>query len=302
MKISAYHKVRGDRVTFSKREALGIRHNAPDKIYVSVIFKKNAEMHSDLASIFPDTEVDIGGSGVDLMKKLPPEIEVMKPDYSLYPRNASSIGFSSRGCIRNNKSCQWCIVPKKEGKLKRTQHPSEWYNPKFKRIVFLDNNNLGDKEWFMEITGWCLEKKLKIWFTQGLDIRLVDLEIAKRLFEFKNHHMLTFAWDDLKYEKEVRKGIAILREAGFTDTMLRAHVQFYVYVDSDADYDSGVYRCRELKKLYCNTYIMFNIDNKQTSRIIKLKRWSKSKVMFWKFDIDDHDREVERAAAKTVKE
>jgi predicted transcriptional regulator len=299
MKISAWHKARGDRVTMSKGEVIGFRHNAPDKIYVSIIFKKNAEMHSDLASMFPDTEVDIGGSGIDLKKALLPEIELVKPDYDLYPRNKTSIGFASRGCIRNNKSCPWCIVPQKEGKLKRAQHPREWYNPAFKRIIFLDNNILGDKDWFFEITSWCLEKKLKIWFTQGLDVRLLDLQVAQRLFQFKAHHMLTFAWDDLKYEKAVRKGVATLREAGFTDTMLRAHIQFYVYVDSDADYDSGIYRCRELKKLGCNTYVMFNIDNQQTQRIIDLKRWSKGKAAFWTFDIADYNPQLCMSAKKS---
>ena len=76
-------------------------------------------------------------------------------------------------------------------------------------------------------------------------------------------------------------------EAGFTKNQLRDHVQFYVYVDSDKEYYSGVYRCRELKKLGCNTYVMFNIDNEQTQRIKELKRWSKGKVYFWLFDIAD---------------
>jgi hypothetical protein len=62
-------------------------------------------------------------------------------------------------------------------------------------------------------------------------------------------------------------------------------VQFYVYVDSDEEYDSGVYRCRELNKLNCNAFVMFNIDNEQTQRIKNLKWWSKGKVYFWLMDI-----------------
>ena len=102
-----------------------------------------------------------------------------------------------------------------------------------------------------------------MWFTQGLDIRLVDSEIAKRLFEIRNHHMLSFAWDSMKDESAVRKGIELLKQAGFTKSMLRARVQFYIYVDSDADYESGLYRCRELrndKNIISNisvTYIFF---------------------------------------------
>jgi hypothetical protein len=181
----------------------------------------------------------------------------MRPDYSLYPDFDYSIGFSSKGCIRH---CDFCIVPEKEGKFRRTQHPSLWYKPAYKSITFLDNSILADKEWFMEVTGWCLEKKLKIWFTQGFDIRRVDLEIANRLYEIKNHHTLSFVWDNIVDEAVIREKINLLMQTGFTKNMLRARVQFYVYVDSDEEYDSGVYRCRELKKLNCNSYVMFNIE------------------------------------------
>ena len=75
------------------------------------------------------------------------------------------------------------------------------------------------------------------------------------------HGMINFAWDDIKTEKAVRKGIDILNQAGFTKNKLRAKVQFYVYVndDSDAEYTSGVYRCRELKKLNCNSLSLIHI-------------------------------------------
>lgn len=75
-------------------------------------------------------------------------------------------------------------------------------------------------------------------------------------------------------------------------------VQFYVYVDSDAEYESGVYRCKELKKLGCNSYVMYNIDNIQTDRITDLKRWSKGKAAFWSMDIANY---VGRVGAKAVK-
>src|SRR5665647_3506735 len=102
--------------------------------------------------------IDIGGSGYDLHKELPPEIECKQPDFSLYPECDYSIGFSSRGCFRK---CHFCIVHEKEGNFRRVQHPEEWYNPKFRKITFLDNNILADKQWFMKITDWCISKDLK---------------------------------------------------------------------------------------------------------------------------------------------
>ena len=288
MKLSTFYKAHGDRVTMSKGDKLGFCNKAPDKIHISIVFKKNANMFDDLQFSYPDTKIDIGGSGYNLKKKLPIEIENMKPDYSLYPQNDSSIGFSTRGCFRK---CYFCVVPEKEGAFRHVQHPSEWYNPELNKITFLDNNALADPIWFLEITEWCLEKGLKIWFTQGLDVRLVDIEIAKRLYEIRNHRMLSFAWDNIKDERVIKQKIELLRQVGFTNNMLRARVQFYVYVDSDEQYDSGVYRCRELKKLNCNAYVMFNTDNERTQRIKDLQRWSIRKLLFWLHDIDDYKKD-----------
>src|SRR5665647_1473604 len=295
MKISTWHKACGDNVALLRGSMVDLS-TKPDKVYASIVFKKNRNALDYLLSQHSDIDIDVGGSGYDLTKELPDHIENMAPDYSLYPENDSSLGFSSRGCFR---ACDFCIVRKKEGTFRRTQHPQQWYNPKFRKITFLDNNILADKDWFMKITDWCIARGLKVWFTQGLDIRLVDSEIAKRLFEIRNHHMLSFAWDNLADESTIREKIELLKQAGFTKNMLRARIQFYVYVDSDEDYESGVYRCRELKKLNCNSYVMYNIDNKQTSRIIDLKRWSKGKVYFWYIDLVDFDRRARSKAVKT---
>jgi radical SAM superfamily enzyme YgiQ (UPF0313 family) len=114
----------------------------PDKVYISVIFKKNKPAVDEFISKYPEVDIDIGGSGYDLHKTLPDYIENMKPDYSLYPTNDASIGFSSRGCIRK---CHFCIMNEKEGVFRRTQHPQQWYNPTYRKITFLDNNILADK-------------------------------------------------------------------------------------------------------------------------------------------------------------
>jgi hypothetical protein len=73
-----------------------------------------------------------------------------------------------------------------------------------------------------------------------------------------------------------------------------------VYVDSDAEYDSGKYRCRELKKLNCNAFVMYNVENPQTPRITDLKRWSKAKSYFWLFDIADFIGRLGTKALKSI--
>lgn len=77
MKLSAWHKAQGDQVSFSESE--------PDRIYGSIIFKKNKHLLSGIKAFYPDAEIILGGSGYDLKATLPAEVEAMCPDYSLYP-------------------------------------------------------------------------------------------------------------------------------------------------------------------------------------------------------------------------
>jgi len=310
MKISSFYKSKGDNVKLVKiklkrqkdgtlKEAVKIDlSDKPDKVYASIVFKANKHVLEDVAQQYP--YIDIGGSGYNLQKELPPEIENMKPDYSLYPDCDYSIGFSSRGCVRNTKTCPFCIVPIKEGHYRRTQHPSEWFCENFDKIVFLDNNILADKEWFMEITSWCMEKGLSIWFTQGLDIRKMDIDVARRLMAMKTYKMISFAWDHIEDEATIKEKIQVLRDIGFSKNKLRAKVQFYVYVDNDSDeeYNSGVYRCRTLKELGCNAYVMYNIDNERSQRIKDLQRWSIRKIFYWMNDISDYKTNIKESKIK----
>lgn len=204
MKISSFHKAKGDNVKLVniklKRRKDGELKDVvmidlsekPDKVYASIIFKKNKHVIDYLLTQHPHIDIDIGGSGYNLEKKLPVEIENLKPDYSLYPEFNYSIGFSSRGCFRNNDTCPWCIVPEKEGMFIKVNHPETWYNPEYKNIVFLDNNILTNRKYFMQITDWCMEKGLSIWFTQSLAIRRVNEVVARRLLEMKHFRVISF--------------------------------------------------------------------------------------------------------------
>jgi hypothetical protein len=279
MKISTYYKAKGDEVGFNIRD--------PDIIYASIVFEKNKHNADGLRFLYPEAKIIIGGSGYDYSISLPNEIEYSTPDYTLYPECDYSIGFTTRGCFRK---CSFCIVPQKEGAFKKVQHPNEWHNPDFKKIVFLDNNILADKKWFLEVVDWCIQKKLSVWFTQGLDIRLVDPEVAEKLLELKYFKGLFFAWDHIEDEELIREKIQLLKDAGFTDSKLKQLVQFYIYIDSDSEYESGVHRCRELKKLSCNAFVMFNIRNKSTKRIRQLQRWAIRKELYWSKDVSDYAR------------
>jgi hypothetical protein len=283
MKISAHHKALGDDVGFNNQDS-------PDMVYASTVFKSNKLLANSLKFYYPDAEIIIGGSGYSLDSTLPDEIETACPDYELYKdiypyeERDFSLGYTTRGC---NRSCYFCIVPQKEGCFHIVQHPKQFYDPKYDKIVFLDNNILLDRDWFFEVTDFCIKHNLKVWFTQGLDIRLLDELNAKRLSELKTFKGFHFAFDNSNMADLIKERCELLKSVGIS---IRSNVQFYVYCDSDQAYDDAVWRCRYLKELNTNPFVQYNIDKKPTKRINQLRRWANRKQAFWRFDIADYNR------------
>lgn len=108
MKLSAWHKAHGDTVEWYPPIL-----SVPDRIYVSKVFT----FSTDCIDFSPgDPEPVNGGTGYRLYDDMPEEIDSMLPDYSIYPGINYSIGFLSRGCIRQ---CKWCVVPQKEGTIRQ---------------------------------------------------------------------------------------------------------------------------------------------------------------------------------------
>ena len=103
MKLSAWHKERGDDVDLT----MPVLAAGYDKVYMSKVFT-----WSDMPCL-PDN-AEVGGTGCDLHKTLPDEIEHLCPDYLLYKMDYS-MGFLTRGCIRK---CEFCFVPEKEGNIR----------------------------------------------------------------------------------------------------------------------------------------------------------------------------------------
>lgn len=277
MKISAYHKNKGDDVSFNNTDN-------PDIVYASIIFSKNKHLVDGLKFYYPNSEIIVGGSGYNLNTTLPDWIESLKPDYSLYPKIDYSLGYTTRGC---NRSCRFCIVPEKEGCFKLWHDPEQFYDDRFNKIIFLDNNILLDKSRFMQVCNFCIDRSLKVWFTQGLDIRLLDQEVASKLSEIDTFKGFHFAFDDSKLESLIRSKCELLKSCGID---IRNLVQFYVYIDSANQYDDAVNRCRILKELNTNPFVMFNINNKPTKKINELRRWANRKWVFWSCDISNYAR------------
>ena len=283
MKVSSYYKAQGKEVGFSVSD--------PTMIYCSIVFTKNRHKADGLKMYYPNAKIDIGGTGYDVYKKLPREIEECSPDYSIYPDCDRYIGFTSRGCIRN---CPFCFVPRKEGKFYRLYDTVEEAMEKivgnypniFKRIELLDNNILSDKDWFMDVSQYIIDHGWKVDFNQGLDIRLLDDEIAKRIAELKPIVDWKFAFDNINYQEAVLKGIDTLNYNGVN---VRSNCIFYVYCDGDHAFDDAVRRCRILKEHNALAYAMINPECKFTTRIKQLKRWTRPQI-FWTIDIDQYKK------------
>ena len=202
MKLSAYHKARGDEVYLN----FPLEH--PDIIYASSVFTWNAWRRATV----PDGAI-IGGSGIDLKAELPPEVEHIMPDYNLYPNSPyrnCSIGFTSRGCIRK---CPWCLVSEKEpGGIRPWARIYEFWSREHRRIILLDNNLLAAPNWRQTMEDLIAEG-LEVDFNQGLDIRLLNEENLEYLKRVKANE-LRFAFDHIGYEKAVREGIELLLANG----------------------------------------------------------------------------------------
>jgi hypothetical protein len=266
MKASAYHKSCGDTVGFDISE--------PDKVYISCIFTKNAAQARGAAMFYPDAEIDIGGSGISLSKVLPSEIEAMKPDYDLY-QSTYSQGFTTRGCIRK---CPFCIVPEKEGMIREAQHPSEFHDDRFDTCMIMDNNLFAaPQSWQDDVLRWFIDNKVKMLSQQGWDIRLLNDRRADLLKKIKHVNGLHFAWDNMKDEDVVLKGISLLKEKGFD---LRNRVQFYVLAGfNGSGFDDAFYRCNRLKELGTMAFVM--PYHKNDKEINCLARWSNWKQAYW---------------------
>jgi hypothetical protein len=271
MKISAYHKNKGDTVGFNLSN--------PDKIYSSIIFKKNngKSMNQQIQPI----PIEYGGTGYDLSIKLPDYIEFIKPDYNLYPSTYSQ-GFTTRGCTRN---CYFCVVPKKEGKLRRSQHPKEFYDDRFNTIMIMDNNWLADREWFFKTSQWILDQKLKV-IEHGLDIRLLDKESIQRLQDLKIK-LWHFAFDFIEYTPVVKDKIKLLKKCGVNT---KNKVCIYCYIHDDLHFDNALARCNILRDLGVNARPMWNCDSQKTQRVRSLLKWAWRPCLYWKFPFNEYSK------------
>ena len=211
---------------------------------------------------------------------LPPHIEHIYPDYSLYPEQTkdTAYGFLTRGCPRG---CSFCIVKDKEGlcSKKVADLPEFWDGQK--NIELLDPNILACPDWKV-LLQQLIDSKAKVNFNQGLDIRMMNEEKAEMLSKIPIYK-IHFAWDRYEDKETIQPKFRQFREK----SKINAHdLQVYCIVgDRERKIlDSDLERIYWLRDNGFAPYVMvYNKDDlPKGHELLRLQRYVNNRFIFWK--------------------
>lgn len=258
MKLSTYHKAKGDKVEWWN----GLLYY--DRVYVAKVFTD--QYTKEPPFVIQADEIIKGGTGYDLKSNLPDEIEHQTPDYSLY-QYKNALGFLTRGCPR---ACPFCIVSEKEGrKVRRVAELGEFYNGQ-PVIKLLDANITAAPE-CAEIFDDLIKTGAQIDFTQGLDVRLLTDKGAAQLNKMRVK-MLHFAWDNYEF-KTYEKLKALRPLLKFDDRRLRV----YVLTNFNTTIEQDIERVYKLRELGFDPFVMIYNKPKAPREVRQLQGWVNNK-------------------------
>lgn len=283
MKISAWHKQQGHSVEWYDPMLSGHM----DKVYMSKIFSFSPEYQYHIDA----DEVITGGSGycIELVdgrevyrkekdKNLPPEIEHIYPDYSLYPQftKDTAYGRLTLGCLRN---CSFCHTGTKDGrKAYKVADLNEFWNGQ-KNIVLIDQNILACREW-KELLQQLIDSGANVEFNGGLDIRMMTEEKAEMVSKIKQK-IVHFAWDQYQDKKIIIPKFKMFKEiSGFSERKMIV----YTIVNYDTTLEQDLERIYTLRDLGYWAYVMiYNKDSLPRGHVYKkLQRWVNNRFIFAK--------------------
>ena len=263
MKISAYHKHNGEDVSLlASYDEL----EKYDKVFISKVFTDTPIPEN----ILHQANVEYGGTGFfyDKAPPLPYDIEHICPDYDLYsdwvntqiingvkPKHLTyytdySIGFTTRGCIRQ---CSFCV----NQNYKRCSLHSpvdEFLDPDRKYICLLDDNVFACPSWrgiFQDLNT----SGKRFQFKQGLDERLLTDEKCRMLFGSRWIGDYIFAFDNIRDKDIIVEKLKMIR--AHTDKIPK----FYTFCGynhlAPGHYDLEFWR-RDIDELFERIHILMS--------------------------------------------
>ena len=276
MRISAYHKSKGDTVEWWWSDFVHY-----DVVYMSKVF---SDAYSpDVPEPLNADKVIKGGTGYQIHlvngkeeydketdTKLPIEVERMFPDYSIYPQYDFAVSMTSRGCPRG---CSFCHVAAKEGRCAvKVADVSDFWNGQ-KEIRILDPNITACSE-KRDLMRQYKESGAIIDFTQGLDIRLLNDDDLADINQMRLR-TLHFAWDN---PKENLEGAFRNFAKGFRRKSNIGMV--YCLTNFNSTMEENLYRIYTLRDMGYNPYVMVYDKPHAPKEIKMLQRWCNNKIIF----------------------
>ena len=279
MRLSTYHKSRGDTVEWwwgwehydvvykSKVFSDTYTQDIPDPVNADIVIKGGTGY-----AIKTKNEIETYDKALD--PDLPPEIERMIPDSSIYPKYSYCITMTSRGCPRG---CPWCHVGAKEGKQAyKTGNLYDYYQGQ-KEIVSLDANLTAcpDKR---DLFDQYAETGALVDFSQGLDIRLLngyDIDALNRM-RIKQLH---FAWDNP--HEDLKSRFADYAKAA-RHKPHGAYASVYILTNYNSTMEENLERIYTLRDMEYDPDVRIYNKSHAPYELLRLQRWCNNRYIFKK--------------------
>ena len=149
----------------------------------------------------------------------------------------------------------------------------------------------------MDLLQQLVDSKAKVDFTQGLDARFIteeNLELLKQI----NISMLHFAFDFMKFEKQIVKGLKLAKEK--LEISDRKAV-VYILTNYDTTVQEDLYRVQKVIELgFAPDIRIYRKETLPKRHILRdLQRWSNNRFLYRSCDFMDY---APRKDGKTMKE